>query len=138
MKPTTKRLLGSLLLPPTLGAGVLFVLEEVIDGWWRGHRLDHAGLLLGYLVGGVAGCLIPGLLFWGVFELIWRKHPTLVANRMAYAAVGALLGLIFGLTFALIMGMGRLEGAFLLQFLAPGAAVGFATAWFCRGANRTE
>ena len=127
-----KRLVASIAIPPTLGALLLFCFEILVDRLWQRSLSSHAEAFLSYWIYGLLFCLIPGLVFWAVFELIWKKRRHWVYRRLSYSAIGSLLGGCAGLIFALALGGIRFEIVFM-HLVPVGLVVGFATAWICRG-----
>jgi hypothetical protein len=132
MKAETKRLIGSLLIPPFLGASLLYGLEVAIDDLSRRSFAGHIELFLGYSVYSLIFCLIPGFCYWAILEFVRRKKPTWATSSSRYVAVGAVLGGIAGFAFAVVLGGERRWGDFL-HLVPIGLVVGLTTAGICRG-----
>jgi hypothetical protein len=137
MKPSIRRLFASLLIPPTLGAALLypwglFLFDPHPNEWYDSVK-DHFQWLVFFWMYGVVFCIAPGLLFWGVFEHIWRTRPEWTRYRVGYAGFGAIMGAGAGLLFASFFGNRPVDGRSLLYFGPTGIVVGFVTAWICRG-----
>lgn len=138
--PSTKRLLLTLLLPPLWGTvavlGMMMLTEP--HAFIDEELPPHTMLAMSYL-GAVMLCLFPGILFWQVFEIIWRKRRDWTERWTTYTGIGALLGLFIGIVGSVLIGMaiGTLEAALLLLPLI-GALAGLLTSWPCLQISRSR
>jgi hypothetical protein len=132
MKAESKRLIGSLFIPPLLGGSLLYGLEVTIDNLWSRSLAAHIGGLLGYSVYGLMFCLLPGFCCWATLEFLRRRKPSWAASSFKYPAVGSVLGGMSGCVFAVVLGREE-RWADFLHLVTLGLVVGFATAGICRG-----
>ena len=122
---TLKRLIVSLSLPPIIGTVVWYPITVISTPAyrWPESLVDHVGYIAVYISFGFLYCLIPGLLFWSVFELTWRLRPDWTRNRLHYSFIGCGLGLCAGSYLTSVSDS--------FTFLIAGAIAGFVTAWSC-------